>query len=231
MTGQQIIFRDLKLEHLRDTLQIMTHSVIIQVQKSKQALFKNDTDLALEVMSNSRRINIFKLKIDYDCKNFLALYNPVAVDLRFILSSMKISESLERISNHTKKICTLFEKNSSDFNADILRAFNIHIMFDGAIQMLYNMQEAMDNENPEQAGEIFKKDLRLNKINREADTLAFHYIVEDPENTKTILSLLEIIHKVERIGDEVKNISERLIFYYEAKVVRHSSFYKGEQED
>lgn len=219
------------MEHLRETLQIMTHSVIIQVQKSKQSLFKKDTDLALEVVSNSKRIKILKLKIDYDCKNFLALYNPVAVDLRFILSSIKISESLDRISNHTKKICMALERNSTELNVQILKAFNIHIMFDGAIQMLYNMQEAMDNENPDQAGETFKKDLHLNKINREADTLAFKYIMEDPENTKIIISLLEIIHKVERIGDEVKNISERLIFYYEAKVLRHSSFYKGTQDE
>lgn len=231
MKKHQIEFKNYKMEHLKETVRDMTHISIIQVQKSKQALFKSDLDLALEVLSNWKRVKILKLKIDYDCKNFLALYNPVAVDLRLILSSLKISESLERIANHAEKICRVLKKNNAAFEVQMLRDFNIHIMFDTAIQMLHSMQEAMESESSAQAGETFKKDLHLNRFNREANDIAASFIIAEPNKTELILSILDIVHKLERIGDEAKNISERLIFYYEAKVLRHTSFYKGKEEE
>lgn len=224
-------FKDYKTEHLKETVQDMTHIAIIQVQKTKQALFKSDTDLALEIMSNLKRIVVLKHKIDYDCKNYLALHTPVAVDLRLVLASLRISSSLGKIADHAGKICRILKKDPIRLNPSLLHAFHIYQMFDTAIQMLYNMQEAMGTENAKQAGEIFKKDLILNKTHLEAGEIAQRLIIENPDSVGIILSVLEIVHKLERIGDEAKNISERLIFYYEAKVLRHSSFYKGREDE
>lgn len=223
-------FKDYKTEHLKETVQDMTHIAIIQVQKTKQTLFKNDADLVLEILSNLKRIVVLKHKIDYDCKNYLALHTPVAVDLRLILASLRISSSLGKIAGHIEKICRIFKKNREKLKPELLHSFSIYKMFDTAIQMLYEMQEAMGTENSSQAGEIFKRDLLLNKIKLEANQIAQQIILSNPEDTDIILSVLEIIHKLERIGDEAKNISERLIFYYEAKVVRHTSYYKGRKD-
>lgn len=224
-------FRDYKTEHLKETLQDMSHIAIIQVQKTKQALFKNDLELALEILSNLKRVVVLKHKIDYDCKNYLALHTPVAVDLRLVLAALRISSSLGKIADHAGKICRILGKKQSKLSLEVLHAFDIYKMFDTAIQMLYLMQEAMETENANQAGEIFKKDLYLNHANLEANSIARDFILKDPEDTPVMLSMLEIVHKLERIGDEAKNIIERLIFYYEGRVLRHTSFYKGRATD
>lgn len=224
-------FRDYKTEHLKETLQDMSHIAIIQVQKTKQALFKNDLELALEILSNLKRVVVLKHKIDYDCKNYLALHTPVAVDLRLVLAALRISSSLGKIADHAGKICHILGKKQSKLSLEVLHAFDIYKMFDTAIQMLYLMQEAMETENANQAGEIFKKDLYLNHANLEANSIARDFILKDPEDTPVMLSMLEIVHKLERIGDEAKNIIERLIFYYEGRVLRHTPFYKGSETD
>ena len=93
------------------------------------------------------------------------------------------------------------------------------------------MQEAMGTGDPGQAGEIFKKDLYLNKANLSANSIAQYLLMKNPADANVVLSVLEIVHKLERIGDEAKNISERLIFYHEGKVLRHTSFYKGRADE
>ncbi len=224
-------FRDYKTEHLKETVQDMTHIAIIQVQKTKQALFKNDTELAMEILSNLKRVVVLKHKIDYDCKNYLALHTPVAVDLRLVLASLRISASLGKIGDHAGKICRILKRQHNKLLPELLHAFNIYKMFDTAIQMLYQMQEVMGTENAGDAAEIFKKDLFLNKGNLEANKIAQRLMLENSDDTAVVLSVLEIINELERIGDEAKNITERLIFYYEAKVLRHTSFYKGREDE
>ena len=73
--------------------------VQIQLTKSKKAMLTFDEDLAREVMLKENRVNAYELKIDLDCENILALYSPVAIDLRFLLAVLKINSNLERIGD------------------------------------------------------------------------------------------------------------------------------------
>src|SRR5690554_3426356 len=75
-----------------------------QLVKSRKALFENDLELAEEVIEGDEEVDNFELKVSQSCERILALYNPVAIDLRFILAAIKISLSLERIGDHAEGI-------------------------------------------------------------------------------------------------------------------------------
>ncbi|MBL8103852.1 MAG: phosphate transport system regulatory protein PhoU, partial [Anaerolineales bacterium] len=90
---------DTELKALKEDMHEMFRLVLSQLEKSKTALISLDKDLAREVIVNEKRVNSFELKLDRDCENIIALFNPVAVDLRFVLASLKINSNLERIGD------------------------------------------------------------------------------------------------------------------------------------
>ncbi|MBW7845830.1 MAG: phosphate transport system regulatory protein PhoU, partial [Bacteroidia bacterium] len=85
---------------LKEDINQMWRLVISQVEKAKQAFLTNDNETALEIIRLEKRVNAFELKIERSCENYIALFNPVAIDLRLILSIMKISITLERIADY-----------------------------------------------------------------------------------------------------------------------------------
>lgn len=212
-----------QLDSLRERLLSMAHAVNIQVQKSKQVLFQGNMELAQEVIINDRRVNDLELQIDKDCKNILALYSPVAIDLRFILASLKISLNLERIGDNAESICYIAKEMDKEIYVSMLEDFKLDQMFDKAIRMLNHIYRAIEDKDTKRAGKTFKKDHFLNKVNQKAIKTAVRLIKERPDDVTEILHLLNIVRKVERIGDLAKNISEEIIFHIEAKVVKHSS--------
>src|SRR5436190_17005348 len=88
-----------ELKQLKAELLTMWTLVGSQMNKSLEALVNNDKELASEVIITEKRVNSFELKIDRDCENMIALFNPVAVDLRFVLACFKINSNLERIGD------------------------------------------------------------------------------------------------------------------------------------
>jgi phosphate transport system protein len=95
-------------------------------------------------------------------------------------------------------------------------------MFEISMKMLQIMSSAMENSDAIQARQVFKKDNKLDEIKMKSNALAAELIKRRPEETHTILCLLSVIRKLERVGDQTKNMAEELIFYIEAKVLRHA---------
>ena len=90
---------EIELANLKTEVVNMWTMVRSQLAKSKEAVAANDRDLAHEIVQTEKRINALELKIDKDCENIIALFNPVAVDLRFVLANLKINSNLERIGD------------------------------------------------------------------------------------------------------------------------------------
>src|SRR6187549_3037769 len=107
---------DSELKKLRQDMLEMFFLVKSQLEKSNEALVEFDKDLAREVRVNEKRVNSYELKLDRDCENIIALFNPVAVDLRFILALLKINSNLERIGDIAEGIAqfVLSIKNAPD---------------------------------------------------------------------------------------------------------------------
>ena len=193
-----------------------------QLGKSKDALLRLDKDLAREVMVNEKRVNSFELKLDRDCENIIALFNPVAVDLRFILACLKINNNLERTGDIADGIAQFVLGIRLEPEKVLVDSTRLVEMFDTAREMLVVVMTAFETEDTALARSVFKMDEILDDINVKANAAVADFIKSNTERINQSLYLLSAIRKLERVGDQCKNIAEEIIFYVEAKVLRHS---------
>lgn len=209
------------LQDVKSEVVIMWQLVLSQLSKAKDAMLRFDKDLAREVMSKEKRVNAHELKIDRDCENIFALFCPVAVDLRFLLAVLKINNNLERIGDIAEGIAKYIAESPVKFDRDILESTQLVRMFDDSLDILTDSQAAFENENTILARTIFSRDEVLDQINKKADSIIAGYIQANFGNINEALYILSIIRKLERVGDQSKNIAEEIIFYVEAKVLKH----------
>lgn len=212
---------DTEIHLLKEQLIEMQRLVRSQLSKSKNALITFDTDLVREVLFNEKRVNALELKIDRDCENILALFNPVAVDLRFVLATLKINANLERIGDNAEGIARYVQDLTTPFPEELLKEYRVEEAYAAAVAMMDDALDALINENTAQARKVFIKDDILDEINRGATQATLRYIAENKVNPLHYLNTLSIIRKFERVGDQTKNIAEEIIFYIEAKVLKH----------
>jgi phosphate transport system protein len=218
------------LQQLKEEVLNMWTLVQSQLAKSKKALVTFDEDLAREIALKENRVNAYELKIDLDCENILALYSPVAIDLRFILAVLKINSNLERIGDIAEGISKYILLYSDRFDESILHRTELLEMYDEAINMLTDTRIAFENEDTVLARSIFKKDEILDEINSRGNENIAACIHEDINKLDQALYVLTIIRRMERVGDQVKNIAEEIIFFVEAKVLKHSETFSEEKD-
>lgn len=192
-----------------------------QLQKSRTALLNFDRDLAREVVLKEKRVNAFELKLDRDCEDIFALYCPVAIDLRFLLAVLKINNNLERIGDIAEGIAKYTVESETDFDTTLYVKTDLIRMFDDSIKILADTRIAFEKEDTILARSIFKRDEVLDEINSNAIEKVSQCIKEDGNALPDALFVLSIIRKLERVGDQAKNIAEEIIFYIEAKVLKH----------
>lgn len=211
-----------ELKELKSELISMWTLVGSQMKKSLTALVNNDKELASEVVITERRVNSFELKLDRDCENIIALYNPVAVDLRFVLAVMKINSNLERIGDIARSIAKFVKKSPVNYSQDILEKTRMFEIFEEACDLLEDCMEAFETENADIARKIFMRDELLDEINKGSPKVIAEIIRADSKNIEQCLDILSAIRRLERSGDQCKNIAEEIIFYIEAKVIKHA---------
>jgi len=239
-----------ELQAIKEEVSQMWKLVLSQLEKSKQALFNKDIELAREVASREKRVDAFELKIDSDCENYIALYSPVAVDLRLVLSLIKICSTLERIGDFSEGIARhVIKDDCSEIPPHVLEDLQLEKMFDMLISMLSDSFVALESENTRISGKILAKDDEIDTLYNDSVDIITKFIVENEklktENKETKQSLSDLnsqhftqkvrsglklyllIRKLERIGDHCSNIVEEIVFYVDAKVLKHG--YKKEK--
>lgn len=212
---------DTELHLLKGEAISMWNLVLGQLNKAHDAMHCFDKDLAREVVLNEKRVNAYELKIDRDCENIFALFNPVAVDLRFVLAVLKINNNLERTGDIAEGIGKFIISEKSSFDKALLEAAQLETMFNVSISMLSNVLNAFEKEDTALARSIFKQDEVLDNINVGANAVIADFIRKNPDKLEQALYILSTIRKLERVGDQAKNIAEEIIFYVEAKVLKH----------
>jgi phosphate transport system protein len=214
--------KETELQVLKEEVSEMWKLVISQVEKSRQVFFNNDIETAREVVSREKRVDVFELKIDCDCENYIALYNPVAVDLRLVLSLIKISSTLERIGDFCEGIARyVIDGDCLIIESQFIEELQIEKMFDGVISMLSDSFVALESENTRMAGKILSKDEEIDQLYRSAIDILAAYLQKTPDLIRCGLKLMLLIRKLERIGDHCGNIVEEIVFYIDAKVLKH----------
>jgi phosphate transport system protein len=192
-----------------------------QLNKAREAMVQFDKDLAREILIKEKRVNSFELKIDRDCENIFALHCPVAVDLRFLLAALKINTNLERIGDIASGIAYYVVQSSANFDIEVLESTSLLRMYDEAVNIFIDARTAFEQEDTVLARSIFKRDDVLDTINENAPAAIADIIKADPDSMPEALYILSIIRKLERVGDQSKNIAEEIIFYVEAKILKH----------
>jgi phosphate transport system protein len=222
---------DIELGRLKEKLMEMWDLVEYQVQSGREAMLNVDKELARRVIKLGRKVNNFDVKIDRMCENMLALYTPVAVDLRLVLATLKINANLERIGDTAEGISMYVQNQKAEFHPELLEITRVVEMFEEALAMFHDSRIAYKNNDTELARALLKRDKMLNKIHRKSEQTIAEYLRRNPDNIEESLALLAIIKKLERVGDQITNIAEEIIFYQDAKVVKHKSKKKGKDKN
>jgi phosphate transport system protein len=214
---------NIELQDLRSNILEMFELVQSQLTKSKESFLQLDKDLAREVVVNEKRVNGFELKIDRDCENIIALFNPVAIDLRFVLACMKINSNLERIGDIAESVAKFVMNFKLEPEKELLETSRVIEMFDTCIEIMNTTARSFAEEDTKLARSIFKLDETVDEINIEANDKIAAFIRTHSDRINQSLYTISMIRKLERVGDQCKNIAEETIFYIEAKVLKHKS--------
>lgn len=217
------------MRHVDDTIHKVRERLIEmwtlvegQVERAGNAFLHNKKDIAHEVRNLEKLVDSYELIIDRECETFFALLNPVAVDMRLIISILKMNNDLERIGDFANGISKAVLDGHRDFvTDDLLTRMQLKEMFNEVSEMLAICKQAFMEENSVLAGKVFAKDDIVDNINKSASEILAGYLKENPEYIYDGLQLNASIRRVERIGDRCNNIAEDIVFYIEARVLKH----------
>jgi phosphate transport system protein len=210
-----------ELQALKDNLLDMLSLVMGQVEKCREAIQKNEPKIAEDVIDDEKKVNAQEIAIDRDCENILARFTPVATDLRLVLATLKITNDLERIGDNAKSLAKFLTNNHDKTSRSYMKQFEIDGMLEILLSMLQDMREALRTSDTRLAIKTTRKDEQLNELNKKAHKTTADLIKNNPDDSKTLLTLFSIAKDLERAGDLTKNIGEELVFHIEAKVMKH----------
>jgi phosphate transport system protein len=214
----QISF-DEELAGLKEKLLFMGSKVEEAIRLAMKSLVDRDSKLARRVIQSDHEINDLEIEVDEICHRLLALHQPMAGDMRFITSSMKINSDLERIgdlsSNIAERALTLNEVAPLKPFIDIPRMASI------AQEMVKVSLDSLVNRDPESAKKVCERDDEVDNLNDQIIRELISYMLEDRANIKRALDLILISRHLERIADHATNVAEDVIYMVQGKDIRH----------
>jgi phosphate transport system protein len=221
------------MNHLENELNVLKASllemwaiVISQHDKANMAININDKNLAGEIRANEKLLDAFELKHDKACENIIALNNPVAIDLRFVLAVLKINYNLERIGDYANFIANTVRKSTMPFDNNLMKDAHIPEMFETAHIMLVKAYEAFERNEMKSLRNIAELDRKLDRWNKLSFNIISDYIMKNPADARQALELSSIVRKLERVGDHNLNIAEEIVFYLDARITKHKKLRK-----
>lgn len=213
-----------ELKSIRQEVLDMWTLVYDQMTNVCEAIPTVDKEKAWDVLIREKRVNAYELKLDCDIEDFLVLYNPVAVDMRFIVAMLKINTDLERIGDFAENIARfIIRQDGERIDADLLAKTRLKEMTDAVLDMLATAKTALENEDLALANSLFEKDNLVDEINAASTKALADYIAQHPEKAGFCLDFKGVILRLERTGDHITNLAEEIVFYIDAVVLKHSS--------
>jgi phosphate transport system protein len=210
---------DEHLEKLKTRVIKMCSLVDEQVQFAIKAVEDDNLELAQSVIDRDKKVNKYDVKIDKICQKIFALAQPVAMDLRYIMSSLTINSNLERIGDIAVNISEniLMIKKKPEFYHDT----KLEEMFKLTKRMLKNSIDAFINGYPELAKEVILTDDIVDNLNAENHQILKSIMKKTPDNIESAVALLVISRELERLADHATNIAEDVFFIVEAQLIKH----------
>lgn len=189
------------------------------IGRSVHALVDRDSETARKVLESDSAIDRLELEIDHLCLELLLLQQPMAGDLRFIATAMKINSDLERIGDHAVNI----SERALELNeAPPMPMFiDLPLMAARAQAMVRNALDAFVRRDAELAIETIARDKELNRQMRENFTRLADHAKAQPNDIEQALRLSFVTKYFERIGDMAKNVCEQVVFMASGEVIKH----------
>ncbi|GAB4531826.1 MAG: phosphate signaling complex protein PhoU [Anaerolineae bacterium] len=212
---------DQELLNLRDNTLRLGRMVDTAIDRSIQALKERDQAMARQIIAEDEDINDLRFKIEEDCVRLIALQQPAAHDLRFIVAVMNIVLDLERMGDHAAGIATIVLRMGDQ---PLLKPLiDLPRMARIAREMLRFSLDALMSENAQEAMSITERDEEVDQLYHQIFRELISYMVEDPRTVTRAMYLLFCAHNVERIADRVTNICERVAFVATGRMQEISS--------
>lgn len=201
----------------------MAELVKAQVVGIMQATVNFDLSLIDEIELNERQVDNLDVRIERKCEQILALFSPVARDLRFVFAINKIVDDLEGISDNAHSIGKYLLETSAAFDKKALEQLEFKRMHDQVLTMLDALMLALEEESSERARFVLEQEDVLDQLNIKANGVIARLATSanELEEVTDLLNLLTIIRKIEKIGDYLANIAERIIYFIDARIVKH----------
>jgi len=188
-------------------------------KKTIYAVKTNDLEQAVQIIETDYLVDAQEVEVEEECLRTLALYHPVATDLRLITAVIKINNDLERIADYAVNIARRFQisgQHSDSFQYDYTA------MAEQAIKMLKLSLDALVSLDGNLAYKVREMDEEVNTMRNEAYNVMKKAIRKNPEKVEEIINMYLISRHIERVGDHTKNIAEEVIYLIDGEIIRHS---------
>ncbi len=212
---------DLALSELKSEVLSMAAKTRHNLERAIQALLNRDLELANSVIADDDEVDELERVIDKNGMALLVKYHPMASDLRFVVSSMKISSNLERIADHATSIAKRARKIMA--TQELSDVTLIEPLYTLADQLLRDAISSFSDVDGHLGASLHARDKELDRMHK--DTTA-HYgsrIEETDGRSQEYLHLIFIVRSLERVGDLATNIGEDAVYLEHAKDLRHAS--------
>jgi phosphate transport system protein len=215
-----------ELQELKEKLLTMAALVEEAIRNAVQSLVRRDSELAQKTFEGEDRINAMELAIDDMCLKLLALMQPMAADLRFITSAMKITTDLERMGDQAVNIAE--RAISLNQEPQIKPYIDIPRMAEIAQSMVKDVLDAFVNRDSKLARSVCERDDLVDGLNDQVVRELLTYMMSDPKTIPRAVHLMIVCRCLERVADHATNIAEDVIFMVDARVIKHHADAKEE---
>jgi len=213
---------DEELKALRERVLKLGFMVENAIRDSVEALIERDTELAKEVIKRDHLINALDVGIDEECVRLIALRQPMAKDLRFITTTMKITTDLERMGDLAVNIA---ERAMELTEEPFLKPFvNIPKMAEIAQSMVRDTLDAFVTGCSRLPYEVIKRDDEVDDLTVQNFNELLDFMLRDPKIIPLAVKRTYVAKYLERIADHATNIAEMVIYMCEGKIIRHMEF-------
>jgi phosphate transport system protein len=210
-----------QLRILKDKLLLMSHEAEQMISDAMRALTERRPSLADDVINRDDSLDHLEVEIDTLCYEILALEQPVASDLRFIATALKIVRDIERIGDTAVNIAERARELIQE--PELKKLIALPVMGQAAERILKDSLDAFVNSDAELAEKVIQQDDDLDAMYEQIFRELLTYMIEDTRNISRALKLIFIAKHLERVGDHSANIAEMVVFMVKGQDIRHGT--------
>lgn len=212
---------DEELKTLKEKILRMGALVEDQIRNAIRSLVERDSDLARHVIAKDHQVNAMDVEVDEDCLRLIALHQPMAKDLRFITTAMKISTELERMSDLAENIA----ERAIELNEEpqLKPYIDIPRMAEHAQRMVKEALDAFVNRDAALARKVCGDDDFIDDLTHQIFRELLTYMIEDPHTISRAVRITFVAKYLERLADHATNVAELVVYLVEGKIIRHTA--------